>query len=193
MKKILAILGHTSDQGFSGKFFSDYVSGAREAGNEVREVKLGEIDFDPILWKGYREIQELEPDLQKAQEDILWADHILIVFPNWWGSFPAILKGFFDRIILPGFGYKFSSPRSLFWKKLLKGRTARIIIAMDSPVWYYSWFLGRPGEKVVRKCLLEFCGISPVRTTKIGPLKRMDEKDILRKREKIKQLGRRGK
>ncbi len=188
MKKIVLILGHTYDQGFCGSIFEAYVKGAQEAGHEIRKIKLGELKFDPILHKGYREIQELEPDLKSAQADMLWADHWVFIFPTWWSSFPAILKGFFDRIILPGFGFKFQEGK-LLQQKLLAGKTARLITTMDGPALAYRFWFGAPGIKIIKTGVLNFCGISPVKTTIIGSLKFLAEEKKSKKLEAIKKIA----
>ncbi|MFW5761753.1 MAG: NAD(P)H-dependent oxidoreductase [Cyclobacteriaceae bacterium] len=83
-------------------------------GHEVRTQCLGDLSFDPILWKGYKEIQELEPDLKYAQECIKWSDKWVIIYPIWWGSVPALLKGFMDRTLYSGFAYKYHKG-GFFW------------------------------------------------------------------------------
>ena len=192
MKKILLILGHTFDQGFGGQIFEAYARGAKAAGHELRTIKLGELKFDPILHKGYREIQELEPDLKKAQADILWAEHLVLVFPTWWSSFPAILKGFFDRIILPGFGFKFQEGKFL-QKKLLTGRSAHLITTMDGPSLIYHFWFSAPGLKIIKTGVFDFCGIAPVKKTIIGSLKFLSEEQKNKKLQKIEKFGKLGK
>jgi len=104
---ILVILGHPDTNSFCGSLTKAYIDSAKASGSEVRELQLGKLEFDPILWNGYNKIQELEPDLAKAQELILWSNHIVFVYPNWWGAMPALMKGFFDRVFLPGFAFKY--------------------------------------------------------------------------------------
>ena len=106
-----------------------------KVGAEVREVFLADLRFDPVLHHGYKEIQELETDPVHAQELIKWADHLVFVYPLWWATMPALLKGFLDRTLLPDFAFKYR-PNSPFWDKDLTGKTARMIITMDAPVWY---------------------------------------------------------
>ena len=130
-------------------------------------MKLGDLKFDPILWKGYKTIQELEPDLVKAGELIQWANHIVFVYPNWWGTMPALMKGFFDRVFLPGFAFKYRD-NSAFWDKLLSGRTAHLIVTMDTPPWYYRWIYRRPGHNEMKRTILGFCGIKVVKITEIA-------------------------
>ena len=150
-KKILVILGHPDVDSFCGALSKAYVKGALAAGFEVRELKLRSLDFDPILWKGYNKIQKLEPDLVRAQELIQWSDHMVFVYPNWWGTTPALMKGFFDRVFLPGFAFKYRE-NSQFWDKLLTGRTAHLIVTMDTPPWYYQHMRLPLGKNLESSC-----------------------------------------
>jgi len=190
-KKILVILGHPNAQSFCGGLFDSYISGATQAGHEVRSIRLGDLMFDPILHKGYREVQVLEPDLEQARESIQWADHIVFVFPTWWSSFPALLKGFFDRVMLPGFGFRFKG-NSFMQEKLLKGKTARLIVTIDAPAFIYRWYFGAPGVNIIKTGILKFCGFSPVRTTLIGRVRYLSETVRGKRIAQVRKLGRDG-
>jgi len=135
MKKTLIINGHPYNKSLCNAITDSYEKGAKEAGAEIRRINLYDLKFDPILRYGYHKIQELELDLKTAQESILWAEHLVFVYPTWWLDMPALMKGFFDRVLLPGFAYKYKEHR-LFPEKLLKGKSARLIITMDSPRWF---------------------------------------------------------
>ncbi len=167
---ILVILGHPDTNSFCGSLSKAYIDSAKAGGSEVRELQLGELEFDPILWNGYNKIQELEPDLAKAQELIQWSNHIVFVYPNWWGAMPALLKGFFDRVFLPGFAFKYRV-NSQFWDKLLLGRTAHLMVTMDTPPWYYRWIYHRPGHNEMKRTILGFCGIKVVKISEFAPIR----------------------
>lgn len=172
MKKILIINGHPgSTNTFCNSLAEAYSKGAAESNAEVKFVNLSNMEFNPNLEFGYTRRTELEPSLIIIQQDILWADHLVLVFPVWWGSIPAKFKGLFDRAFLPGFSFK---PRenSIFWDKLLSGRSARIISTMDQPGWYYRLVYGRPSVRAVKDCTLSFCGFDPVKVTLVGPVKK---------------------
>ncbi len=129
---------------------------------------MGDMAFDPILHKGYKVIQALEPDLLQFQEDVKWCDHLVIVYPSWWSTMPALLKGLFDRAWLPGFAYKFL-PSGLGWRRLLKGRTGRVFVTSDAhPI--LARFLFGDNTNEIQDGILWFAGIS-TRMKKVGPMK----------------------
>jgi len=188
-KKILIINGHPNRESFNFGIVAAYKEGAKESGAEVRSINIAELNFNPNLQFGYQKRTELEPDLLQAWEDILWAEHLVWVHPVWWGGLPAIMKGFIDRLFLPGFAFQYRE-NSLFWDKLLKGKSARIITTLDQPGWYYSLVFGRPSVNQLKRSTLLFCGISPVKVTYIGIIKTSDIKKRNKWLYKIKQLGR---
>ncbi|KAF5061204.1 Flavodoxin-like fold protein [anaerobic digester metagenome] len=189
MKKILIILGHPVKDTFSSSLFEHYRKGALSSGAEIREIVLRDLDFELNFREGYRGNQELEPDLQKAQEAIKWAEHIVMIYPNWWSTFPALMKGFIDRTFLPGFAFKYRKG-ILSWDKYLTGRSARLIITMDTPPWYYWLVYRRPGHNAMKRGILGFCGIRPVRITTIGSLKISSEARRQKWLHKVEKLGR---
>lgn len=176
-KKIFVLVGHPDSESLSSEFATTYAYGAEEAGHEVRRTNLGELSFDPILHKGYKILQELEPDLVKLQEDIKWADHFVVIYPAWWSTMPALLKGMFDRIWLPKFAYEFYKTglfEGLLWTPLMKGKTARVFVLSDSPPVFARLIFGDTTNEI-RKGILCFSGFRPG-IKKIGPLKFITEK-----------------
>ena len=170
MKNVLVICGHTDPNSLCNALANAYVEGATAAGANVRLLNLGELTFDPVLRLGYTQSQTLEPDLVKAQDWLSWAEHTVWVYPNWWGSMPAILKGFFDRVFLPGFAFKYRKGSSQ-WDRLLQGRSAHLMVTMDSPSWYYRWVNGRPGHVQMKRTILEFCGIKVKKLSEFAPVR----------------------
>lgn len=189
MKKIVIINGHPNKASFNFGIAKAYREGALDSGVEVQEIVIADLQFNPNLQFGYQKKMELESDLIKAWEIIQWADHLVWIHPIWWGGLPAITKGFIDRLFLPGFAFKYKKD-SLWWDKLLKGKTAHIITTIDQPGWYYRLMYGRPSVNQLKKSTLEFCGIQPVKVTYIGIIKTSDEKQRQKWLEKVKKLGR---
>lgn len=170
MKKVLIINGHPNKSSFNFGIVAAYKKGALQKGVEVKEIVISELQFNPNLQHGFQQRTELEPDLIEAWEKIKWADHLVWVHPVWWGGLPAITKGFIDRVFLPGFVFKYKE-NSVWWDKLLTGKTAHIITTLDQPGWYYRFAYGRPSVNQLRKSTLEFCGVKPVKVTYIGPVR----------------------
>jgi NAD(P)H dehydrogenase (quinone) len=188
MKKILIIQGHPDPESYNWALGDAYKKGALAIGAEVQEIKISELTFNPNLMYGYRKRTELEPDLLHAQTLITWAEHIVWVYPVWWGSYPALMKGFIDRVFLPRYAFE-KKENSVWWNKLLKGRTAHIICTMDQPTWYYRVFYARPSTNALKKLTMQFVGIQSVKTTSIGPIRLSTE--IFREKwlRKIEELG----
>ena len=169
VKNVLIIQAHPSDASLCHALADAFEEGVRDTACALRRIDLHRLSFDPILHHGNRGSQALEPDLVQAKQDIAWADHLVFVYPNWWGSMPALLKGFFDRLLLPGFAYKYR-PNSRLWDKLLAGRTAQLLVTMDTPGWYYRWLWHRPGHNQMRHTILGFCGIAITRISEFAPV-----------------------
>lgn len=170
MKKILIINGHPDNSSFCFGLADSYRKGALSAGAHVKEIIVRDLQFNPNLQFGYRQRTELEPDLLAAWEKIKWADHLVWVHPVWWGGLPAITKGFIDRVFLPGFAFRYRE-NSVWWDKLLKGKTAHIITTLDQPNLYYWLVFGRPSVNQLKKTVLGFCGIKPVKVTCVQPIR----------------------
>jgi len=188
MKKIAIINGHPDAGSFNSALANAYKEGAGNSGAEIREIIVREISFDPNLQFGYRKKLDWEPDLVRAWEAIRWADHLVWIHPVWWGGLPAITKGFIDRLFLPGLAFKYRG-KSVWWDKLLQGKTAHIITTMDQPGWYYRIFFGRPSINQLKKSVLEFCGVKPVKVTIIGIVKTATAEQREKWLAKVYRLG----
>jgi len=108
----------------------------------------------------------LPAPLAPAQEDMRWAEHWVFVFPLWHGTMPALFKGFLEQIFRPGFALE--QRAGGFPKRLLAGRSARLVVTMGMPVWIYRWYFGAHGLKSLERSILGFCGIGPCRESLFG-------------------------
>jgi NAD(P)H dehydrogenase (quinone) len=188
MKKVLIINGHPDKESFCYALAERYKKGADASGAECKLVHLIDLKFNPILTFGYRKISELEPDLLNMQQEITAADHLVFVYPNWWSTLPALLKGFIDRVFVPTFAFKYR-PNSPFWDKLLKGKTARLIVTMDTPQWYY-WLINKnAGHNAMKVGILEFSGIKPVKISSFAIIKSSNEKKRNKWLDNVETLG----
>ncbi len=191
MKKILVFLGNPTTDSYSGKLADAYEASADIAGFEVERVNIADMKFDPILHLGYREIQELEPDLKMLQEKITWADHIVFIYPNWWCAMPAVLKGMFDRMWLPGFAFNFDKQTKKLIQRL-KGKTARIIVVAGTHSPFMTWWKFGDYTNEISHGILGFAGIK-TEVTVFGPTEKVGEKQLEAWIAKVKILGHKGK
>lgn len=192
MKKILIINGHPNIESFNFGIAESYKKGALSSNAQVETIVIADLKFNPNLQFGYQKRTELEPDLLDAWQKIQNADHLVWIHPVWWGGLPAITKGFIDRLFLPGMAFQYRE-NSVWWDKLLKGKTAHIITTLDQPSWYYRLFYARPSVNQLRKSTLEFCGIKPVKLSYIGIVKGSTEQQRKKWLEKVYNFGLRNK
>ena len=189
-KKIFILLGHPDKDTFSGEIATVYDAAATVAGHEVRRLNIGDLAFDPILHNGYKVIQSLEPDLLKVQEYMRWADHLVVVYPNWWCTMPALLKGLFDRMFLPGFAFRFHK-KGVGWDQLLAGKSARVIVCAGThPLLIRLWFGDFTNE--MKRAILGFAGYHPVRVRVFGPSEKMLDAKKERWLNEVRSLARLG-
>ncbi len=168
--RVLLLLAHPRQASLCGALADAYADGADSAGVTLRRRDLAALRFEPNVTTASPLDQECEPDIQAAMQDIAWADHLVIVFPTWWGTMPALLKAFLDRVLMPGFAFA-DREDGEGWEQLLAGRSAHLLTTMDTPPWVYRWIYRAPGINGLAKATLGFCGIAPVRRTLFGPVK----------------------
>jgi len=118
-----------------------------------------------------------------------WAQHWVFLFPLWHGTMPALLKGFLEHIFRPGFALEYK--KEGFPKRLLAGRSARIVVTMGMPVLLYRWYFGAYGVRSFERSMLSFAGIKPIRESLYG-LTFADEKKRARWIEEMRRRGKRG-
>ena len=168
MSDILIIDAHPNANSLCAALTDRYVQAARDANASVRLLAIRDLSFDPILRHGYQAKQDLEADLLDAQNAIKACKHLTLVTPIWWGSVPALLKGFLDRTFERGWAFRYTD-RGLP-QGLLTGRSAHLFVTTDSPTWYLRWVQGDPTVNALVRSTLRFCGFGPVKLTRFGPV-----------------------
>ncbi|MGB0515234.1 MAG: NAD(P)H-dependent oxidoreductase [Wenzhouxiangellaceae bacterium] len=188
-RRVLLIQAHP-DAGaghFGDALFDAYVSGARQARHEYRTLVLNQLEFGLIHSAAEWRDGEPPPPIAAAQREVRWAEHLVVFFPLWLGDMPALLKGFLEQLMRPDFA--FSEPEGKFPVQLLKGRSARIVVTMGMPAFAYRAFYRSHSIKNLKRNILHFCGIRPVRASLVGGV---EGSDAHRRRwlARIEALGR---
>ncbi len=167
-KRIVIIDGHPDPAGdrLCNALASAYADGAREAGHAVTMVALASLDIPLLRTKDAFEHGAVPESLAPAAAAITAADHIVLVFPLWLGTMPALVKAFLEQVFRPGTAFEYQ-PNG-FPKKLLAGRSARLVVTMGMPALVYRWFFRAHGVRGIERSILDFVGIRPVRESFFG-------------------------
>ncbi len=169
MKKILIINGHpdAGREHLCDAIVQKYKSAAFAAGHHVSVLQVNEIKFD--LLSSQQEFDEQAPPsaIAQAQSLLKESDHLVVVYPLWLGGMPALLKGFFEQLLRPGFALQVGS-NGLKFKRLMKGKSARIFVTMGMPGFVYKWFFRAHTLKSLKRNILDFIGFKPVKSMVIG-------------------------
>lgn len=191
-RRIAIIQGHPDPRGghYCHALADAYAAGAAESGHEVEFIDVAGLDFSLLRTREDWNRSSPPPAIRGAQEVIARADHLVILYPLWLGSMPALLKAFFEQAMRPGFATT-RVESGMKWNKLLAGRSARIIVTMGMPALVYRWYFRAHSLKSLERNILAFCGIAPVRATLIGMVEGEQHRAAaLRKVQKLARLGR---
>ena len=190
-RRITVIQGHPDPAGghLLHAMADAYSEGATAAGHDVRRIEVARLEFPLLRTQVDFETGALPPALVQPREDMRWAEHWVFLFPLWHGTMPALLKGFLEHIFRPGFAMEYKEGG--LPKRLLAGRSARIIVTMGMPTLFYRWYFGAYGLRSFERSMLSFAGIKPIRESLYG-LAFADEKKRARWIEEMHRYGGRG-
>lgn len=187
-KNILLILGHPSENSFCNALLNAYQKGAESAGANCKVLYISRLKFDVNLAEDYKTGEYMEDDLLAAQDMFTWADHVVFVYPNWWGFMPAITKGFIDRLFLPGFAFKHQSGK-IFPEKLLKGKSMRLMVTMDTPKWWFYLIYRASQYQILKDIVFGYVGFDPIRFSTFGFIRKSTDQQRKKWLKQVNQLG----
>ncbi len=175
-KRIAIIQGHPDStvRHFCHALADEYAKGAEDGGHDVMRIEVATLDFPLLRMKQDFEKGQPPEAIKLAQDIVTWADHVVIIYPLWLGSMPALLKGFLEQLLRPGFAFEYQKSGGMA-KKLLKGKSARIVVTMGMPAFVYRWIFFAHSLKNLKRNMLSFCGIGPMRSTIIGSIEGLTE------------------
>lgn len=191
-RNITIIQGHPdpSPKRFGRALAAAYATGAAEGGHAVRVVDVASLDFPLLRSKVEWEAGAPPPPIAEAQDAIRWSDHLVIFFPLWAGSMPALLKGFIEQAFRPSFALDPKAGPAA--RKRLAGRSARIVVTMGMPAAFYRWFYFAHSVKALERNILRFCGIGPVKVSLVGSVEAKEPAGRVEWLRKMRDLGRAG-
>lgn len=193
-KRITIIQGHPDAEArhFGHALADEYAKGCEDGGHEVRRIEVAQLEF-PLLRTKEEFEKGVPPDsVREAQDTIKWANHLVILYPLWLGSMPALLKAFFEQVFRPGVAFEYQDSGKMA-KKLFTGKSARIVVTMGMPAFVYRWFFLAHSLKSLQRNILGFCGIGPIKATLIGNVEGMREQQWLGWLDEMRGLGEAGK
>ena len=176
-KHIAIIQGHPdcTVRHFCHALADEYAKGAEDGGHDVMRIDVATLDVPLLRTKQDFEKGRPPEAIKRAQDIVAWADHLVIIYPLWLGSMPALLKGFLEQLLRPGFAFEYQKPGGMA-KKLLTGKSARIVVTMGMPAFVYRWIFFAHSLKSLKRNTLWFCGIGPVKSTIIGSIDGLTER-----------------
>lgn len=190
-KRILVINGHPdpSPERFCAALSDAYADAAAKAGAEVRRLAIGALDF-PLI-RSRAEFEDTDPPacIVAAQQDLTWAQHMVLVHPLWMGSAPALLKGFFEQTFR--YGFAMPQPGEGIPHGMLSGRSARLIVTMGMPGMAYATLFGGFGVRAMKRGILALAGFKPVHATYVGQVEgKRDARETWL--EAVREMGAKG-
>jgi putative NADPH-quinone reductase len=170
VSRILVIVGHPDPrpQRLCRALAGGYVDGAEQAGHDVRVIDVAMLDFPWLRTAEEFEESRMPESLGEAAAAVVWAEHIVLVFPLWLGTMPALLKAFLEQVFRPGTAFARPERNRNFPKTLLGGRSARVVVTMGMPAFLYQFWFRAHGVAGLRRNIFNFVGIRPVRETLFG-------------------------
>lgn len=167
--RVVIIQGHPDGDArhFCHALADEYAKGCEDGGHEVKRIEVARLDFPILRRKEDFEKGSPPASIQQAQDAISWANHLVIIYPLWLGSMPALVKAFFEQVFRPGFAFEYQASGKTA-KKRLSGKSARIVVTMGMPAFVYRWIFFAHSLRSLRRNILGFCGIAPIRSTIIG-------------------------
>lgn len=192
--RIVIVQGHPDPGGgrFGHALAEAYREGASTAGHQVAILPVAELEFPLLRTKEDFERGDPPEAIRRCQEAIACADHLVIIHPLWLGSMPAMLKGFLEQVFRPGFAFGKPEQPGRPGTRLLKGKSARVIVTMGMPGLAYRWYYRAHAVKSLERNVLAFAGFGPIHRTLIGLVEARNDSGRKKRLAEMRKLGAQG-
>lgn len=192
VKRILIIDGHPdpAPERLGHALADAYREGAELSRHEVLVMRVADLEFQLLRTQADYEKGEPSQAIRQCQSMLDWATHVVILYPLWLGSMPALLKGLLEQMLRPGFA--FSTRQQGRWPvKLQSGKSARIVVTMGMPGWLYRWYFRAHSVRSLQRNILHFIGFRRVRATLIGGVGNLSQRRRQSCLQRMRRLGER--
>jgi NAD(P)H dehydrogenase (quinone) len=158
--RVLVVYAHPVETSYNAALHRQVVQSLTGAGHEVDDCDLYAEGFDPVLSRaerlGYHSVPSNREPVQGYVDRLLRAEALVLCFPTWCFGLPAMLKGFFDRVFMPGVAFDLSDPRQVK-PKLTNLRRIAAVVTYGRPR-HVAWLMGDPPRKIVTRYLRRLAG-----------------------------------
>ena len=158
---ILLVLAHPLAESFAAAVAGTARETLEEAGHTVDVLDLYQENFDPRLTvserAGYFDIPYDSSGVATLVARLKAAEGLILVFPQWWFNFPAILKGFFDRVLAPGVAFSHNPSGGRLLPRLSNIRLLWALTTTGSPWWVVQLYMGNPVRRLLRGAVAKLC------------------------------------
>ncbi|MDE1367706.1 NAD(P)H-dependent oxidoreductase [Bacillus licheniformis] len=157
------IYAHPNPNSFNGAILNQVIKALEDGKHFYDVIDLYRDRFDPVLLfdeKKRRSDMKRDPETAEYRRIVKNADHLIFIYPLWWGGMPAIMTGFIDRVFAAGEAYTYQGKLP---KGLLKARTASVYYTADAPSWYLRFWRRDADWVTVKDVMLKFCGVRRVK------------------------------
>jgi NAD(P)H dehydrogenase (quinone) len=162
----LIVYAHPWEGSYNHAVLEAVQRGLAAGGTGFETIDLNIEGFNPVLTQKdlaqYSKGGTTDPKVAEYQGKINACDYLFVIFPVWWGSMPAILKGFFDKVLLKGWAYD-AAPMGMLKPLIHNVKRAVVISTMNAPRFYYNVFMGQQIKYGLINGMLKTCGISPTK------------------------------
>lgn len=175
---ILIVYAHPWEKSYNHAILQSVINGLKFNNHNIEIIDLYKDKFNPVFKKDemaiYRKGEFIDKIIGKYQKKIKSHDYLFFIFPIWWGTMPAILKGFFDKVFLPQWAYKVDS-KAIIHGMLNNIKGCTIITTMNGPNIFYSLVLKNPIKQVLIKDTLKLSGINKNKLLQLGNIRNASE------------------
>jgi putative NADPH-quinone reductase len=160
--KVLVVYCHPVEASYGAALHAAVLDGLSSADHEITDVDLYRENFDPVLKREerlkYNDTTSKSEDVRRYTEQLSSADGLVLVYPSWWYGLPAMLKGYFDRVWLPGVAFDLLSHGRIGTARLCRLNRIVVVTTYGSPWWLIRLYLADPTRKFVNRGLRRICG-----------------------------------